>query len=89
MIGAVACNGEELKLCSYQGCSTALPLPSVSSAAPRLFWVSADWSGTRKQCDVRTARLNGPIAQALFAQAPALFAAPPAIERYEVIGAKV
>jgi len=49
----------------------------------------ADWSGTRKQCDVRTARLNGPIAQALFAQAPALFAAPPAIERYEVIGAKV
>lgn len=47
-----------------------------------IFDAFADESG-------RTAHLNGPIAKALFAQAPALFAAPPAIERYEVIGAKV
>ena len=47
-----------------------------------IFDAFADESG-------RTAHLNRPIAQALFAQAPALFAAPPAIERYEVIGAKV
>jgi quinol monooxygenase YgiN len=37
----------------------------------------------------RTAHLNGPIAKALFAQAPALLAAAPAVERYEIIGAKV
>jgi quinol monooxygenase YgiN len=36
----------------------------------------------------RTAHLNGPIAQALFAQAPALFATPPVVERYEILGAK-
>jgi quinol monooxygenase YgiN len=47
-----------------------------------IFDAFADESGRR-------AHLNGPIAQALFAQAPALFAAPPAIERYDVIGAKV
>ncbi len=47
-----------------------------------IFDAFADESG-------RAAHLNGPIAQALFAQAPTLFAAPPAIERYEVIGAKV
>lgn len=37
----------------------------------------------------RQAHLNGPIAQALMAQAPKLLAAPPAIERTEVLGSKV
>jgi hypothetical protein len=33
--------------------------------------------------------LNGPIAQALMAKAAELFAAPPAIEPLEVLGAKL
>ena len=37
----------------------------------------------------RQRHLNGPIAQALMAQAAALFAVPPAIEPLEVLGAKV
>jgi quinol monooxygenase YgiN len=37
----------------------------------------------------RQNHLNGPIAQALMAQAPNLFAAPPVIERIDVLGAKV
>ena len=37
----------------------------------------------------RQNHLNGPIAQALMAQAPNLLAAPPAIERIDVLGAKV
>jgi quinol monooxygenase YgiN len=37
----------------------------------------------------RQNHLNGPIAQALMAQAPALLAAPPVIERIDVLGAKV
>lgn len=37
----------------------------------------------------RQAHLNGPIAQALMAQAPHLLAAPPAIEPIEVLGAKL
>jgi quinol monooxygenase YgiN len=37
----------------------------------------------------RQRHLNGPIAQALMAQAPTLFAAPPAIEPLEVLGAKL
>ena len=37
----------------------------------------------------RQRHLNGPIAQALMAQAPALFAAPPSIEPLEVLGAKL
>ena len=37
----------------------------------------------------RQAHLDGPIAQALFAQAPKLLAGPPAIEQLEVLGAKV
>jgi len=36
----------------------------------------------------RQRHLNGPIAQALMAQAPALLAAPPVIEPLEVLGAK-
>jgi quinol monooxygenase YgiN len=36
----------------------------------------------------RQAHLNGPIAQALMAQAPELLAAPPAIERIDVLGSK-
>ena len=39
--------------------------------------------------DARQRHLNGPIAQALMAQAPTLFAAPPAIEPLEVLGAKL
>lgn len=37
----------------------------------------------------RQGHLNGPIAQALMAHAPKLLAAPPSIERTEVLGAKV
>lgn len=37
----------------------------------------------------RQNHLNGPIAQALMAQAPNLLAAPPVIERIDVLGAKV
>jgi quinol monooxygenase YgiN len=37
----------------------------------------------------RQRHLNGPIAQALMAQAATLFTAPPAIEALEVLGAKL
>ena len=37
----------------------------------------------------RQAHLNGPIAKALMDNAARLFAAPPAIERVEVLGAKL
>jgi quinol monooxygenase YgiN len=37
----------------------------------------------------RQNHLNGPIAKALMAQAPTLLAAPPVIERLEVLGAKL
>src|SRR5262245_37037781 len=37
----------------------------------------------------RQAHLNGPIAKALMAQAPNLLATPPAIERLDVLGAKL
>jgi quinol monooxygenase YgiN len=37
----------------------------------------------------RDAHLNGPIAEALMAQAATLLASPPVIERADVIGAKV
>ncbi|HTK30225.1 MAG TPA: hypothetical protein VL309_11755 [Vicinamibacterales bacterium] len=37
----------------------------------------------------RQAHLNGPIAQALMAQAPVLFASAPVIERLDVLGAKL
>ena len=39
--------------------------------------------------DGRQNHLNGPIAKALFASAPDLLAAPPSIERTEVLGAKL
>ena len=37
----------------------------------------------------RQAHLNGPIAKALMDNAASLFATPPAIERVEILGAKV
>lgn len=37
----------------------------------------------------RQNHLNGPIAKALMAQAPTLFATPPVIERLDVLGAKL
>jgi quinol monooxygenase YgiN len=37
----------------------------------------------------RQAHLKGPIAQALMAKAPELFAKPPAIEQIDVLGAKL
>jgi quinol monooxygenase YgiN len=37
----------------------------------------------------RQSHLNGPIAQALMAQAPNLLASPPVIDRVEVLGAKL
>jgi quinol monooxygenase YgiN len=39
--------------------------------------------------DGRQKHLNGPIAEALMSQAPHLLAAPPAIERLDVLGAKL
>lgn len=47
-----------------------------------IFDAFADESG-------RQTHLNGPIAKALMAQAPNLLAAPPAIERVDVLGAKL
>jgi quinol monooxygenase YgiN len=37
----------------------------------------------------RQTHLNGPIAKALFANAPDLLAAPPSIEKAEILGAKL
>jgi quinol monooxygenase YgiN len=37
----------------------------------------------------RQAHLDGPVAAALMANAPRLFASPPAIERLDVLGAKI
>src|SRR6478735_8148469 len=37
----------------------------------------------------RQTHLNGPIAKALFANAPDLLAAPPSVEKYEVLGTKL
>jgi quinol monooxygenase YgiN len=37
----------------------------------------------------RQTHLTGPIAKALMAQAPNLFAAPPSIEKTEILGAKL
>jgi quinol monooxygenase YgiN len=37
----------------------------------------------------RQTHLNGPIAKALFANAPNLLAAPPSIEKHEILGAKL
>lgn len=37
----------------------------------------------------RQAHLNGPIAQALMANAPELLASPPSIEPVEILGAKI
>ena len=47
-----------------------------------IFDAFADESG-------RQTHLNGPIAKALFASAPDLFAEPPSIEKTEVLGAKL
>ena len=47
-----------------------------------IFDAFADESG-------RQAHLTGPIAKALMAQAPDLFSKPPAIEKIEVLGAKL
>ena len=37
----------------------------------------------------RQAHINGPIAQALMANAPTLLAVPPSIEKTEILGAKI
>jgi quinol monooxygenase YgiN len=47
-----------------------------------IFDAFADESG-------RQIHLNGPIAKALFANAPDLLAAPPSVEKYEVLGTKL
>ena len=47
-----------------------------------IFDAFADESG-------RQAHLTGPIAQALMAKAPELFSKPPAIERIDILGAKL
>ncbi len=64
---------------------TTTPLWFALKLGPSTFGVFdafADESG-------RQAHLTGPIAQALMAKAPELFATPPAIEKLEVLGAKL
>ena len=54
----------------------------VGGGSFAIFDAFADESG-------RQAHLNGPIAEALIAQAPHLLAEPPAIQQLEVMGAKL
>ena len=64
---------------------TTTPLWFALRLAPTTFAIFdsfADEAG-------RQNHLNGPIAQALMAQAPNLLAQPPVIERLEVLGAKL
>ena len=64
---------------------TTTPLWFALRLGPSTFGVFdafADESG-------RQAHLNGRIAKALFANAPDLLAAPPSIEKHEVLGAKL
>ena len=64
---------------------TTTPLWFALRLGPSTFGVFdafADESG-------RQTHLNGPIAKALFANAPDLLAAPPSIEKTEVLGAKL
>jgi quinol monooxygenase YgiN len=64
---------------------TTTPLWFALRLAPATFAIFdsfADEAG-------RQNHLNGPIAQALMAQAPNLLAQPPVIERLEVLGAKL
>jgi quinol monooxygenase YgiN len=64
---------------------TTTPLWFALQLGPSTFGIFdafADESG-------RQAHLTGPIAQALMAKAPELFAKPPAIEQVDVLGAKL
>jgi quinol monooxygenase YgiN len=64
---------------------TTTPIWFALQLGPTTFGVFdafADESG-------RQAHLNGPIAQALMAQAPVLFAKPPTIEQIDVLGVKL
>jgi quinol monooxygenase YgiN len=54
----------------------------ISGGSFAIFDAFADESG-------RQAHLNGPIAEALIAQAPHLLAEPPAIQQLEIMGAKL
>jgi quinol monooxygenase YgiN len=64
---------------------TTTPLWFALRLGPTTFAVfDAFWDESGRQ-----AHLNGPIAKALMAQAPELFSKAPAIERIEVLGAKL
>lgn len=64
---------------------TTTPLWFALRLGPTTF---AIFDGFRDEAG-RQKHLNGPIAKALMAQAPNLLAAPPVIERIEVLGAKL
>ena len=51
---------------------------------PSTFWIVDTFASE----DARQAHITGPIAQALMANAPELFAKPPSIEPIEILGAK-
>ena len=57
--------------------------------APRLVVERIEHPERRRPEAGRQAHLEGPIAKALMANAPALFSTPPVIERIEVLGAKL
>src|SRR5512146_541708 len=61
------------------------PLWFALRIAPTTFAIFASFENESG----RQAHLNGPIAKALMAQAPHLFATPPSIEPYEVLGTKL
>jgi quinol monooxygenase YgiN len=64
---------------------TTTPLWFALRLGPTTFGVfDAFWDESGRQ-----AHLNGPTAKALMAQAPELFSKAPAIERIEVLGAKL
>ena len=67
-------------LCTRRA-SVRLLDPTARAASSAIFDAFRDEQG-------RQNHLNGPIAQALMAQAPNLLASPPTIERMEVLGVK-
>jgi quinol monooxygenase YgiN len=64
---------------------TTTPLWFALRLGPTTFGVFDAFTGESG----RQAHLDGPIAQALMAKAPELFATPPIIERIDVLGAKL
>jgi hypothetical protein len=70
----------------------ALQYESIADTNVQLFRIpTSDVIASSRNTDEagRQAHLNGPIAQALGANAPKLLAQPPSIERIDVLGAKL